>query len=192
MRVVSSSYNKLVLVSIIGTLCCFLLANAFVVLKTTKLITHRQQVTKLLHDVRNNNDEQLDDDSSSSRTTTTSYARRLLLTTIATTASSTLFYNPEQSNAATTSFPFPFLKTGEPRKTSFSVISNRANSTSATAMRQPTKEPAYDKELAAESCLLELLPTKNKAFRTLEKELLKVSILRDDSNGMSCPIFFSF
>ena len=190
MRAPSSHKNLVLLAFIIGTLSCFLLTNAFVIPKTTKSTTNRQKNTKLLHDVRNNDEQlDLDDDSSSTTTTspsTTSYGRRYVLTASATTASSTLFYNQEEANAATT---FPFLKTGEPRKTSLSVISNRANSTSATAIRQPTKEPAYDKELAAESCLLELLPTKNKAFRNLEKELLKVSILRDDSNGMCLCLF---
>ncbi len=115
--------------------------------------------------------------------------RVFLLSTMATTVGSTslLFGNPDEANAA---FTLPFMP-GEPRRTSLSVISNRVNSTSATAMRQPTKEPAYDKDLAAESCLLELLPTKNKPFRTLEKELLKVSILRDAGNGMLLSFFFS-
>lgn len=157
----------------IGTLSlCFLLTNSFVIPSANNEINP----TKI--NLQKENFESSSDDNTNDDRSTTSNGRRLLLSTIATTAGST-FLNPDEADAA---FTLPFMS-GEPRRTSFSVISNRANSTSATAIRQPTKEPQYDKELAAESCLLELLPTKNKAFRTLEKEILKVSILRDEANG---------
>jgi cyclophilin family peptidyl-prolyl cis-trans isomerase len=101
--------------------------------------------------------------------------RRMFLSTVA--ASATALFAPDDANAA---FSLPFL--GQQRSSSFSVISNRENSTSATAIGQPAKEPAYDQKLATESCLLELLPVKNKEFKTLEKEILKISVLRENDD----------
>ena len=102
--------------------------------------------------------------------------RRMFLSTVA--ASATALFAPDDANAA---FSLPFL--GQQRSSSFSVISNRVNSTSATAIGQPAKEPAYDQKLATESCLLELLPVKTKEFKTLEKEILKISVLRENDDG---------
>lgn len=132
----------------------------------------------------NNNDDQRDyfddkKDGNKIQSSSSSYyhhqQRRLFLSTISTTAATLLTLN-ENNNANAISIPF--LGGGEPRKTSFNIISNRANSTSATAIRQPT----YDEDLATESCLLGLLPTKVKEFRSLEKDILKVSILREKSD----------
>ncbi len=170
----------------IGTISvCFLLTNSFVIPSTNNQKNHRIEKTELEQNNCESTYDAIDGNDDEIARSTTSSGRRLLLSTIATAAGSTILY-PDEANAA---FSLPFLS-NEPRKTSLSIISNRANSTSATAIRQPTKEPQYDKELAAESCLLELLPTKNKAFRNLEKEILKVSILRDGSNGACCFAMF--
>lgn len=106
-----------------------------------------------------------------------SQQRRMLLSTVSAVATSAFFSSSATDDLTAEAFSLPF---GEPRKTSLDIIANRANSTSATAMRQPTKEGFYDKEIAAESCLLELLPTKSKEFRTLERCILSVSDLRQE------------
>ncbi len=139
---------------------------------------------KTSHHVNNNEEEGDNHDevmSSLLRSTpSSSLKRRLFLSTLAstTTATALLTTTTQIDNANALSF-FGGGNSNTPRKAGFSIISNRANSTSATAMRQPMKEPSYDKQLVAESCLLGLLPTKNKEFRTLEKEILKVSVLRE-------------
>ena len=117
-----------------------------------------------------------------SKTTNFLQQRRSFLATVSGGASAALFSSTSQSENTANAAGFPFL--GEPRTASLSVISNKKNSTSATAIRQPTKELEFDKELAAESCLMELLPTKVKEFRALEKEILKVSVLREDEKGV--------
>jgi hypothetical protein len=149
---------------------------------TSKLQQQKRQLRLLQQEDDNSQQDQNDPLS----TTTPSIQRRLLLSSI--TAASTAFLttgSPQDANAINLPSSLSFLK-NEPRSSSLSIISNKANSTSATGIRQPTKElPSYDQDLAAEYCLLELLPIKNKAFRILEKEILKVSVLRENSDGKS-------
>jgi hypothetical protein len=184
------------------SMCSFPLVESFLVptsmtsTSPSKLQQQKRQLRLLQQEDDNSQQDQNDPLSSQSSTTTPSTQRRLFLSSI--TAASAAFLttatvtsmvtSPRDANAVNFPSSLSFFN-NEPRKTSLSIISNKANSTSATAIRQPTKEPSYDQDLAAEYCLLELLPTKNKVFRTLEKDILKVSVLREDSDGKSSMKF---
>ena len=59
----------------------------------------------------------------------------------------------------------------------FSVVVGKNNSTSASAMRQPSRDSVlFEAGLGTESCLLKLLPVKNTVFRNIEDELKYLKI----------------
>mmetsp|Transcript_33160 Transcript_33160/g.38613 ORF Transcript_33160/g.38613 Transcript_33160/m.38613 type:complete len:601 (+) Transcript_33160:229-2031(+) len=109
--------------------------------------------------------------------------RRHFLSAMVGMSSLPLFLPTDEANAA-----FPFFD--QQRSASLSVISNKENSTSATAIRRPPQDlNTRDPELIIEICMLELLPEKNAVFRALEKYILKVSSLRDNDESPSKETF---
>jgi len=87
---------------------------------------------------------------------------------------------PTLSNAA----PFFSKSSSGTNKGSSFLLLQSKDSTAATATPMTVREPLdipY-KSLSAESCLLGLLPVRNKVFRYLEKELQSVSRVRSSSS----------
>mmetsp|Transcript_1304 Transcript_1304/g.1875 ORF Transcript_1304/g.1875 Transcript_1304/m.1875 type:complete len:611 (+) Transcript_1304:47-1879(+) len=79
-----------------------------------------------------------------------------------------------QSANAAISFPFRNPKSSS----SLFIVSNKENTT-ATAVRDPSQlMDTVGEELKVEACLLELLPVKNKVFRTLERDIASASVIR--------------
>lgn len=98
-------------------------------------------------------------------------------------AASTSMVTPKPSNAA--------LLSGANRKNPFSlnVVSPKKDSDTAAAMRQPDARSFFlGPGLGVESCMLKLLPVKNSVFRTLEKDISSVSVLRGGGDAFLAVI----